>query len=104
VCIGARAVLQAGTCVGDNSKLGDDVNLFPNVTIYPERKSAGASAFTLARWLVRDGFGLRAGRRRSPQGARIGNVIIGDDVEIVANVTIDRGARSVRRSLARHEN
>ena len=92
VCIGARAVLQAGTCVGDNSKLGDDVNLFPNVTIYPETEIGRRVRIHAGTVVGSDGFGyVQDGgvHRKVPQ---IGNVIIGDDVEIGANVTIDRGA------------
>ena len=92
VKIGARAVLQAGNFVGDDSKLGEEVNLFPNVTIYP-RTEIGARVRIHAGTVVgSDGFGyvLDAGvHRKVPQ---IGNVIIGDDVEIGANVAIDRGA------------
>jgi len=92
VKIGARSVLQAGNFVGDDSRLGEDTNLFPNVTIYP-RAEIGARVRIHAGTVVgSDGFGyVQDGgiHRKVPQ---IGNVIIGDDVEIGANVTIDRGA------------
>jgi len=92
VKIGARAVLQAGNFIGDDSKLGDEVNLFPNVTIYP-RTIIGVRVRIHSGTVVgSDGFGyvLDAGiHRKVPQ---IGNVVIGDDVEIGANVAIDRGA------------
>jgi UDP-3-O-[3-hydroxymyristoyl] glucosamine N-acyltransferase len=90
--IGARSVLQAGDVVGDDCKLADDVNLFPNVTVYP-RSEIGARVRIHAGTVVgSDGFGyVQDGgiHRKVPQ---IGNVIIGDDVEIGAGVTIDRGA------------
>jgi UDP-3-O-[3-hydroxymyristoyl] glucosamine N-acyltransferase len=92
VRIGARAVLQAGTCVGDDSKLGDDANLFPNVTIYPHTEIGQRVRIHAGAVIGSDGFGyVQDGgvHRKVPQ---IGNVIIGDDVEIGANVTIDRGA------------
>jgi UDP-3-O-[3-hydroxymyristoyl] glucosamine N-acyltransferase len=92
VCIGARTVLQAGSCVGDDSKLGDDVNLFPNVTIYLETEIGQRVRIHAGTVVGSDGFGyVQDGdiHRKVPQ---IGNVIIGDDVEIGANVTIDRGA------------
>jgi UDP-3-O-[3-hydroxymyristoyl] glucosamine N-acyltransferase len=92
VQIGAKAVLQAGDVVGDDCKLADGVNLFPNVTLYP-RTEVGARVRIHAGTVVgSDGFGyvLDAGvHRKVPQ---IGNVIIGDDVELGANMTIDRGA------------
>jgi UDP-3-O-[3-hydroxymyristoyl] glucosamine N-acyltransferase len=92
VRIGARSVLQAGSCVGDDSKLGDDVNLFPNVTIYPDTEIGRRVRIHAGTVVGSDGFGyVQDGgvHRKVPQ---IGNVIIGDDVEIGANVTIDRGA------------
>jgi UDP-3-O-[3-hydroxymyristoyl] glucosamine N-acyltransferase len=92
VTIGARSVLQACNSVGDDSKLADDVNLFPNVTIYPQTQIGARVRIHAGAVVGSDGFGyvLDAGvHRKVPQ---IGKVIIGDDVEIGANVTIDRGA------------
>ena len=94
---GARAYRRAGgleacNCVGDDSKLGDDVNLFPNVTLYPETEIGRRVRIHAGTVVGSDGFGyVQDGgvHRKVPQ---IGNVIIGDDVEIGANVTIDRGA------------
>jgi len=92
VRIGARTVLQGGIFIGDDSKLGDDVNLFPNVTIYP-RTEIGRRVRIHANTVIgSDGFGyVQDGgiHRKVPQ---IGNVVIGDDVEIGAGVAIDRGA------------
>ncbi len=92
VKIGARSVLQGGNFVGDDSKLSEDVNLFPNVTVYP-RTEIGQRVRIHANSVVgSDGFGyVQDGgvHRKVPQ---IGNVVIGDDVEIGAGVMIDRGA------------
>jgi len=92
VGIGARTVLQGGNFIGEDSKLGDDVNLFPNVTVYP-RTEIGQRVRIHANTVIgSDGFGyVQDGdvHRKVPQ---IGNVVIGDDVEIGAGVTIDRGA------------
>jgi UDP-3-O-[3-hydroxymyristoyl] glucosamine N-acyltransferase len=92
VKIGARCVLQAGNFVGDDSMLADDVNLFPNVTIYPRTEIGQRVRIHAGTVIGSDGYGyvLDGGfHRKVPQ---IGSVIIGDDVEIGANVTIDRGA------------
>lgn len=92
VHIGARTVLQGGNFIGDDSRLGDDVNLFPNVVVYP-RAQIGQRVRIHANTVIgSDGFGyVQDGglHRKVPQ---IGNVVIGDDVEIGAGVTIDRGA------------
>lgn len=90
--IGARSVLQAGNFVGDDSILGEDVNLFPNVTVYPRGKIGNRVRIHANSVIGSDGFGYvqdGAIHRKVPQ---IGNVVIGDDVEIGAGVTIDRGA------------
>jgi UDP-3-O-[3-hydroxymyristoyl] glucosamine N-acyltransferase len=92
VQIGARSVLQSGNSIGDDSKLGEDVNIFPNVTIYPRTEIGNRVRIHAGTVIGSDGYGyvLDGGvHRKVPQ---IGNVIIGDDVEIGANVTVDRGA------------
>jgi UDP-3-O-[3-hydroxymyristoyl] glucosamine N-acyltransferase len=92
VRIGARTVLQGGNFVGDDSKLDDDVNLFPNVTIYPHTEIGRRVRIHANTVIGSDGFGyVQDGdiHRKVPQ---IGNVVIGDDVEIGAGVAIDRGA------------
>jgi UDP-3-O-[3-hydroxymyristoyl] glucosamine N-acyltransferase len=92
VKIGAGSVLQGGNFIGNDSKLGNDVNLFPNITIYP-RTEIGQRVRIHANTVIgSDGFGyVQDGgiHRKVPQ---IGNTLIGDDVEIGAGVTIDRGA------------
>ncbi len=90
--IGPRSVLQGGNHVGARCVLGEEVNLFPNVTIYPGTEIGNRVRIHSGTVVGSDGFGyvLDAGaHRKVPQ---IGNVIIRDDVEIGANVTIDRGA------------
>lgn len=90
--IGARVVLHGGNHIGADSKLGDDTVLFPNVTLYPRTDLGQRVRIHAGTVIGSDGYGYvqDAGtHRKVPQ---IGNVIIGDDVEIGANVTIDRGA------------
>jgi UDP-3-O-[3-hydroxymyristoyl] glucosamine N-acyltransferase len=90
--VGARTVLQGSDHVGANCQLGQEVNLFPNVTLYPGTEIGDRVRIHAGTVVGSDGFGyvLDGGsHRKVPQ---IGNVIIRDDVEIGANVTIDRGA------------
>lgn len=90
--IGARCVLQAGIYVGADSRLGEEARLFHNVTLYPRTQVGMRVRIHAGAVIGADGYGyvLDAGvHRKVPQ---IGNVILGDDVEIGANVTIDRGA------------
>ena len=78
--------------MGDDCQLGAESVLFPNVTLYPHTELGERVRIHSGTVIGADGFGyvLDAGvHRKVPQ---IGNVILGDDVEIGANVTIDRGA------------
>jgi len=92
VRIGPRSVLQGGNHVGAGSQLDEDVNLFPNVTLYPNTQVGKRVRIHSGAVVGSDGFGYvldEGSHRKVPQ---IGNVTICDDVEIGANVTIDRGA------------
>jgi len=90
--IGARSVLQGGNHVGHNSHVGEDVNLFPHVIIYPRTQIGHRVRIHAGTVIGSDGFGYvldEGSHRKVPQ---IGSVVIGEDVEIGANVTVDRGA------------
>jgi len=92
VRVGPRSVLQAGVNVGANCQLAEEVNIFPNVTIYSRTEIGNRVRIHSGSIVGADGFGyVQDGgvHRKIPQ---IGNVIICEDVEIGANVTIDRGA------------
>ncbi|HWX19855.1 MAG TPA: UDP-3-O-(3-hydroxymyristoyl)glucosamine N-acyltransferase [Candidatus Binatia bacterium] len=92
VRIGARSVLEGGNHVGAHCQLGEEVHLFPNVTLYPSTELGDRVRIHSGTVIGSDGFGyvLDAGvHLKVPQ---IGNVIIREDVEIGANVSIDRGA------------
>jgi UDP-3-O-[3-hydroxymyristoyl] glucosamine N-acyltransferase len=90
--LGARAVLQGGNHIGEGSVIGTDSNLFPGVILYPLTQIGCRVRIHAGTVIGSDGFGyvFDAGiHRKVPQA---GLVIIHDDVEIGANVTIDRGA------------
>lgn len=92
VRIGPRCVLQGLNSVGADCLLGEDVNLFPNVTLYARTEVGNRVRIHSGTVVGADGFGyvLDGGiHRKVPQ---IGSVIICDDVELGANVTVDRGA------------
>ena len=92
VVIGERAAIGAHAFVGDDASIGADVVLDARVTLYP-RCTVGARSLVHSGAVIgADGFGLAndAGVwRKIPQ---LGRVVIGEDVEIGANTTIDRGA------------
>jgi UDP-3-O-[3-hydroxymyristoyl] glucosamine N-acyltransferase len=92
VRVGARSVMQGGDFIGPHCVIGEDVNLFPNVTVYPSTEIGNRVRIHSGTVVGSDGFGyVQDGgmHRKVPQ---IGSVIVREDVEIGANVTIDRGA------------
>jgi UDP-3-O-[3-hydroxymyristoyl] glucosamine N-acyltransferase len=92
VKIGPRAVLQGGNHLGRNCLVGAHSHLFPNVVLYGQTQIGQRVRIHAGAIIGSDGFGyvLDGGsHRKVPQ---VGQVIVQDDVEIGANVTIDRGA------------
>jgi UDP-3-O-[3-hydroxymyristoyl] glucosamine N-acyltransferase len=90
--IGERAQIQAGTVIGDDCGVGEDCTLHPRVVMYP-RSEIGARAVVHSGVVIgADGFGMAKDGARWLKVPQLGRVIIGDDVEIGANTTIDRGA------------
>jgi UDP-3-O-[3-hydroxymyristoyl] glucosamine N-acyltransferase len=92
VKIGARSVLLGGNHVGRDCQLGDDVCLYPNVVIYPNCQIGHRVAIHAGTVIGSDGYGYVFDEGRHRKMLQVGNVIIGDDVEIGANTAIDRGA------------
>lgn len=90
--IGARSLIGAGCVIGDDVTLGEDVRLHANVTIY-DRCVIGSRVILHSGAVIgADGFGMAMSEGRWLKVPQIGRVVIGDDVEIGANTTIDRGA------------
>jgi len=90
--IGPRSVLQGGDYVGANCQLAEEVDLFPNVTLYPGTEIGSRVRIHSGAVVGSDGFGYVQDGAVHLKVPQIGNVIIREDVEIGANVTIDRGA------------
>jgi UDP-3-O-[3-hydroxymyristoyl] glucosamine N-acyltransferase len=90
--IGASVVLGAHCFVGEEVTIGEASRLYPRVTIYP-RCSIGARAIIHSGVVIgADGFGFAPESGKWLKIHQTGRVVIGDDVEIGANTTIDRGA------------
>jgi UDP-3-O-[3-hydroxymyristoyl] glucosamine N-acyltransferase len=86
VSIGPGCIVQRGVRIGADSILVSRVNLYPGVSL-GQRCILHAGAVVGA-----DGFGFAANAGTWTKVPQIGSVRIGDDVEIGANTTIDRGA------------
>lgn len=92
VTIGARSALLGGNHLGRDCQVGDDVRLFPNVVLYERTLVGHRVAIHAGSVIGSDGYGYVFDQGRHRKLLQVGNVSIGDDVEIGANCAIDRGA------------
>ena len=90
VRIGARATLYAGVCIGDDVVIGDDCTLYPHVTILDGCHLGNRVIIHAGTVVGSDGFGYVQHEGRHHKIPQRGIVIIEDDVELGANVTVDR--------------
>jgi UDP-3-O-[3-hydroxymyristoyl] glucosamine N-acyltransferase len=90
--IGERVVIGPGSVVGCDSVIGDDSRLAARVTLYAGVTIGARTVVHSGAVLGADGFGIAADRDGWVKVPQVGGVRIGDDVEIGANTTIDRGA------------
>jgi len=90
--IGAGVILESHVHVGEGAQVGAECRLFPHVTLYPGVQLGQRVRVHAGTVIGSDGFGYVLDEGRHLKVPQIGTVIIHDDVEIGANVTIDRGA------------
>lgn len=118
--LGEGIYIGAFAYIGDGAKLGDGVKVYPQAyigagvelgagtVIYPGAKvyhgcKIGERCIIHAGAVIgADGFGFAPGANGYEKIPQIGNVVIGDDVEIGANTTVDRatmGSTVVERGV-----
>ncbi|BBI99507.1 UDP-3-O-acylglucosamine N-acyltransferase [Ferrigenium kumadai] len=90
--IGANSVIGEGCCIGANVVIGHRARLYPRVTIYRDCVIGDDLIAHSGAVIGSDGFGFAMEEGRWIKIQQIGRVVIGNDVEIGANTTIDRGA------------
>lgn len=102
VCIGPYCVLEPGARIGDRTQLfagcyvghgtviGKDGRLYPHVTIRERTKIGDRVIIHNGAVVGSDGFGYARVGERWEKIPQVGTVEIGDDVEIGANVAVDR--------------
>jgi UDP-3-O-[3-hydroxymyristoyl] glucosamine N-acyltransferase len=97
--IGDGTRVGAGSVIGVDVRVGRECEIYPNVTIYPGTKIGDRVIAHAGAVLGSDGFGYVRDRAtgRYEKFPQVGTLEIGDDVEIGANTTIDRGALEVTR-------
>ena len=98
VKLGERVAILSNTSIAMNSEIASDTLIYPSVSIYHETQIGERCIIHSGAVIGADGFGFAPDFSASggewvkiPQ---TGRVVIGDDVEIGASTTIDRGAMS----------
>jgi UDP-3-O-[3-hydroxymyristoyl] glucosamine N-acyltransferase len=89
--VGARCRIHNGAVIGRNCRLGDDVTVYPNAVLYDDTVVGHRVIVHANAVLGADGFGFRPRDGCHVKIPQLGHVEIGDDVEIGAGSTIDRG-------------
>ena len=89
--VGMRVQIGAGCVIGAHSSIDDDTMLHANVTVYHGCRLGKRCIVHGGAVIGADGFGIAREEGRWKKIPQIGGVAIGDDVEIGANTTIDRG-------------
>ena len=90
--IGAGSIIGAGSVVGADCVIGNGCLLYANVSVYHGCMIGDRVILHSGCVIGSDGFGLAPDGGRWLKIPQIGRVIIGNDVEIGANTTVDRGA------------
>ena len=96
--IGAKVVIGEGTSIGAGCHVGEGVTigaqcrLYPAVVVYSGCAMGSRVILHSGVVIGADGFGIAEEGGRWLKIPQVGRVVLGDDVEIGANTTIDRGA------------
>jgi UDP-3-O-[3-hydroxymyristoyl] glucosamine N-acyltransferase len=90
--VGARAVIGPGCVLGDDVEVGEDTVLRPQVTIEPRCRVGARCILHAGVVLGADGFGFATVDGVHHKVPQVGVVVVEDDVELGANVCIDRAA------------
>jgi UDP-3-O-[3-hydroxymyristoyl] glucosamine N-acyltransferase len=92
--IGDRVTIHSGARVMAGCRIGDDVTIFPGAVLYEDTTVGSRSIIHAGAVIGAYGFGYKFVDGRHQLSQQLGHVEIGEDVEIGANSTIDRGTYS----------
>jgi UDP-3-O-[3-hydroxymyristoyl] glucosamine N-acyltransferase len=90
--VGERVQIGAGCTILAGALIGADSRLMPRVTVYPTARIGERCLLHSGAVIGADGFGFAPDGGTWTKVPQVGSVRIGDDVEIGANTTVDRGA------------
>lgn len=90
VVVGKNVKVHPHVYIGDNTTIGDNCMLFYGVKIYSDNKIGKNCILHAGTVIGSDGFRFNQHEGKNVKVPQIGNVVIGDDVEMGANCTVDR--------------
>jgi UDP-3-O-[3-hydroxymyristoyl] glucosamine N-acyltransferase len=90
VTIGDRATIYPGCYVADRCRIGHDLLLMPGVTVYDDTQMGDHVTIHAGTVIGEDGLGYAPVGETWVKIPQAGRVIIGDNVEIGSNCTVDR--------------
>jgi UDP-3-O-[3-hydroxymyristoyl] glucosamine N-acyltransferase len=89
--VGEEVVIGAGAVLGAHVSIGSGTRLGPRVTVLDGVRLGARCIVHPGAVIGADGFGFAPDRGSWQKIPQVGSVVIGDDVEIGANTTVDRG-------------
>ena len=97
VKIGPGTLIEAFCFLGRGGRVGENCRLHPRVTLYGGARLGNRVEIHAGAVIGSDGFGYVFGEGRHWKFPQAGSLEIGDDVEIGANTTVDRGSLDATR-------
>jgi UDP-3-O-[3-hydroxymyristoyl] glucosamine N-acyltransferase len=92
VSVGENTQIGSHSSIADGCRIGADCRIHPRVTLYANARIGNRVEIHSGAVIGADGFGYAYGEGRHWKFPQAGIVEIGDDVEVGANTTIDRGS------------
>lgn len=90
--VAAGVMIGPGSIIASDCRIGNDSRLVSRVTLGPKTRIGERAIIQPGAVIGEDGFGFANDKGRWVKIPQVGGVLIGDDVEIGCNTTIDRGA------------
>ncbi|MDQ5939149.1 MAG: UDP-3-O-[3-hydroxymyristoyl] glucosamine N-acyltransferase [Pseudomonadota bacterium] len=90
--VGENTAILTGACIGRQVKIGKNCIIYPYAVLYDDVELGNNVIIHSGAIIGADGFGYKFRDGAHLKVPQVGNVVIGDNVEIGANTCVDRGA------------